>query len=145
MIRPLLVSILFAALTIAIASPVEAGTIDADFATYLADLPDGAFASAIVYLKDQPDIRALDDALRTQGAPMAVRHERVLTTLREARESQPALQLPREQADRGAVELHLVLDHEIRRLRDHAEIDDRPRDDVVHEANFAPDRQRRSD
>ncbi len=69
-----------------------AGEIEPNFAAYLETLSDNDFASAIIYLKDRPNIRAMDNALRVEKATMAVRHERVITALRQAAErSQPAL------------------------------------------------------
>jgi subtilisin family serine protease len=69
-----------------------AGEIESNFAGYLETLSDDDFASAIVYLRDRPDIRALDAALHAEKAPMRVRHETVMTALREAAQrSQPAV------------------------------------------------------
>jgi len=69
-----------------------AGEIEPNFAAYLENLSEGDFASAIIYLQDRPNIRALDQTLRVEKATMAVRHERVLTALKEASQrSQPAL------------------------------------------------------
>lgn len=72
--------------------PAFAGEIEPNFAAYLETLGDNDFASAIIYLKDRPNIKAMDNALRQEKATMAVRHERVITALRQAAErSQPAL------------------------------------------------------
>ncbi|UCB53353.1 MAG: S8 family serine peptidase, partial [Candidatus Zixiibacteriota bacterium] len=69
-----------------------AGEIEPNFAAYLQTLSDNDFASAIVYLRDRPDVKSLDEALHVEQATMAVRHERVLTALKEAAQrSQPAL------------------------------------------------------
>jgi subtilisin family serine protease len=69
-----------------------AGEIEPNFAAYLQTLSDNDFASAIVYLQDRPDIKSLDQALYVEQVTMAVRHEKVLTTLKEAAgRSQPAL------------------------------------------------------
>lgn len=69
-----------------------AGEIEPNFEAYLQTLSDNDFASAIVYLRDRPDIEALDKALHAEKAAMAVRHERVLTALKQAAErSQPSL------------------------------------------------------
>jgi len=69
-----------------------AGEIEPNFEAYLGTLGAGDFASAIIYLQDRPDIRAMDNALRAEKAPMTVRHERVINALREAAQrSQPAL------------------------------------------------------
>jgi hypothetical protein len=69
-----------------------AGEIEPNFSAYLETLSDDDFASAIIYLRDRPDIKALDRTLRAERATMKVRHERVLTALKQAAErSQPAL------------------------------------------------------
>jgi subtilisin family serine protease len=69
-----------------------AGEIEPNFEVYLGTLSDGDFASAIVYLKDRPNLRALDQALRAERAPLSVRHERVLNALQQATDrSQPTL------------------------------------------------------
>ena len=69
-----------------------AGEIEPNFEAYLGTLSDDDFASAIVYLKDRPNIRALDYTLRAEKATMNVRHERVLNALQQAVDrSQPVL------------------------------------------------------
>jgi bacillopeptidase F len=79
-------------LAVAFAVPASAGQIEERFAAYLETIGDDDFASAIVYLWDRPNIRALDDALHADEAPMSVRHGQVLAALRQAAErSQPAL------------------------------------------------------
>ena len=88
----ILASIVLFALAIAFGLSAFAGEIEPNFAAYLETLSDDDFASAIVYLKDRPDIKALDQALHTERASMAVRHETVLTALKQAAErSQPTL------------------------------------------------------
>ncbi|NIO27853.1 MAG: S8 family serine peptidase [Candidatus Latescibacteria bacterium] len=79
------------ALIISFGLSAFAGEIETNFAAYLETLGDNDFASAIIYLQDRPDIRALDNVLRAEKATMAVRHERVLAALKEAADrSQPA-------------------------------------------------------
>jgi subtilisin family serine protease len=69
-----------------------AGEIEPNFEGYLQNLSDNDFASAIVYLRDRPDLKSLDNALHAEMATMAVRHERVITALKQAAErSQPSL------------------------------------------------------
>lgn len=90
--RLLPVLILPAILAAALPPPAGAGIIDPAFQAYLNGVPDQDHVSAIVYLSDQADIRALDNALRNEKATMDVRHERVLAALQQAAErSQPAL------------------------------------------------------
>ena len=82
--------ILFSVLLLAFGLSAFAGEIEPNFAAYLGTISDNDFASAIVYLNDRPNIRALDNALRTEGATMNVRHERVLNALQQAADrSQP--------------------------------------------------------
>jgi subtilisin family serine protease len=90
--KSLLALIAVFALAIAFGLSASAGEIEPNFAAYLETLSDADFASAIVYLQDRPNIEALDQALRAEGASMAVRHERVLTALKQAVErSQPTV------------------------------------------------------
>lgn len=87
-----LFSVVVITLTLVLGGSALAGEIESSFARQLETLGDGDFASAIVYLLDRPDIRALDSELRAQGAPMSFRHERVMTELQQAAErSQPDL------------------------------------------------------
>jgi subtilisin family serine protease len=80
------------ALAFAMALPVFAEKISPKYAAYLETLGENDYASAFIFLVDRPDIGALDRELHAQGAPMSVRHERVITALQEAAErSQPAL------------------------------------------------------
>ncbi|KPJ66821.1 hypothetical protein AMJ44_07805, partial [candidate division WOR-1 bacterium DG_54_3] len=80
------------ALAIVFGLSAFAGEIEPNFAAYLETLSDDDFASAIVYLQDHPNIKVLDQALHTERASMAVRHETVLTALKQAAErSQPTL------------------------------------------------------
>jgi len=89
---PLLVSLAVFALTLYAALPAPAAEIEQNFASHLETIGDDDFASAIVYLADRPNVRALDSELRAERAPMRVRHDRVLTALRQAAErSQPAV------------------------------------------------------
>ncbi|MGB2697593.1 MAG: S8 family serine peptidase [Candidatus Zixiibacteriota bacterium] len=90
--RLILTSIAILTLGIALNLSAFAGEIEPNFAAYLETLGDNDFASAIVYLRDRPNIKAMDNALRAEKATMAVRHERVITALRQAAQrSQPAL------------------------------------------------------
>ncbi len=90
--RSVLGSIALLTLTAIVATPTQAGEIEQSFAEYLNTLTETDFASAIIYLADRPNIRALDRELHVERTPLAVRHERVVTTLRAAAErSQPAL------------------------------------------------------
>jgi subtilisin family serine protease len=80
------------ALAVSLCGSAFGGEVAPGFSAYLAELGNDDFASAIVYLNDRPNIRALDAELRVAASPMSVRHERVLTTLHEAAaRSQPAL------------------------------------------------------
>jgi subtilisin family serine protease len=84
--------VMLSILAVAFAVPASAGQIEERFAAYLETIGDDDFASAIVYLWDRPNIRALDDALHAEKAPMSVRHGQVLAALRQAAErSQPAV------------------------------------------------------
>jgi subtilisin family serine protease len=79
-------------LAIFVALPVFCGEIAPKYAAYLETLGENDYASAIVYLRDRLDTRALDAALRAERAPMSVRHERVITALQGVAErTQPAL------------------------------------------------------
>jgi subtilisin family serine protease len=90
--RLILMSIAILTLGIALNLSAFAGEIEPNFAAYLETLSDNDFASAIVYLRDRPNIKAMDNALRAEKVTMAVRHERVITALRQAAQrSQPAL------------------------------------------------------
>ncbi len=90
--KSVLISIGLLALALSITSPSFAGVIDPKFSSYLQTLPEDELVSAIVYLQDRPDIRALDQTLHLQNATMKIRHERVLNALKQAAErSQPAL------------------------------------------------------
>jgi subtilisin family serine protease len=89
--REFIASIVLAVLAISFALSAFAGEIEPNFATYLETISDDDFTSAIVYLRDRPDLKALDNALHTEIATMAVRHERVIGTLKQAAErSQPS-------------------------------------------------------
>jgi len=88
----ILTSIAFLALALAFDLSAFAGEIEPNFAAYLKTLSDDDFASAIIYLQDRPNIKALDQSLHAERASMAVRHETVLTALKQSAErSQPAL------------------------------------------------------
>ena len=90
--RLILTSIAILTLGIALNLSAFAGEIEPNFAAYLETLADNDFASAIIYLYDRPNLKAMDNALRAEKATMAVRHERVITALRgAAARSQPAL------------------------------------------------------
>jgi subtilisin family serine protease len=79
-------------LTVPLCLAAFAGEIESNFAAYLETIGDDDFASAIIFLQDRPDIRALDVSLHAEKAPMAVRHEQVFDALTQAAErSQPAL------------------------------------------------------
>ena len=73
----------FALLTLmtVVATRTPAGEIEPGFAAYLENLQDTEFASAIIYLSDRPNIRALDQELHSMRAPLAVRHATVLAAL----------------------------------------------------------------
>ena len=76
----------------ALSLSASAGEIEHNFAAYLQNLSDADFASAIVYLNDHPNIRALEDGLRASKAASSVRHEKIINALTEAAgRSQPAL------------------------------------------------------
>ncbi len=90
--RLLFVSITLSAMATAFGVPAYAGEIEPHFAAYIQTIGNDDFASAIVYLNDRPDIKALEDGLQAAKAPMKVRHEKVLTALKDAAgRSQPAL------------------------------------------------------
>jgi len=85
-------SIVLFVLALGLSLSTLAGEIEPKFAAYLETLSDDDFASAIVYLSDRPDIKALDQSLHAERATMQVRHEKVLNVLKQAAErSQPAL------------------------------------------------------
>ncbi|UCE17674.1 MAG: S8 family serine peptidase [Gemmatimonadota bacterium] len=85
-------SVVLWAAAVVLSLPVFAGEIEPNFAAYLGTISDDDFASAIVYLTDRPNIRALDNALRAERAPLGVRHERVIHALQQAADrSQPTL------------------------------------------------------
>lgn len=87
-----LATALWVTMASALSASSHAGEIEANFATYLRSLGETDLASAIVYLQDQPDVRALDGALRVEKAPLSVRHQRVIEELRSAAaRSQPDL------------------------------------------------------
>ena len=86
------ISIVLSLMIFAIGMTAQGGEIEPKFAAYLETLGDDEFASAIVYMQDRPDIRALDNELRLYKATMKVRHERIISTLKEATQrSQPSL------------------------------------------------------
>ncbi|MFQ6031911.1 MAG: S8 family serine peptidase [Candidatus Zixiibacteriota bacterium] len=88
----ILASIALFTLALAFGLSAFAGEIEPNFAAYLEGLSDDDFASAIIYLQDRPNIKAMDQSLRAERATMAVRHQRVLAALKQAAErSQPAL------------------------------------------------------
>jgi subtilisin family serine protease len=90
--RSALTAVAAISLAIFVALPVFCGEIAPKYAAYLETLGENDYASAIVYLRDRLDTRALDAALRAERAPMSVRHERVITALKEVAEAtQPAL------------------------------------------------------
>jgi subtilisin family serine protease len=85
-------SIAFSLLALIAGAPAHSGEIEPNFAAYLETLEDDDFVSAIVYLLDRPDIRALDHTLRVEKATMSVRHASVINALKEAAQrSQPPL------------------------------------------------------
>jgi subtilisin family serine protease len=88
--RECIASVVLAVLVISFALSAFAGEIEPNFAAYLETLSDDDFASAIVYLQDRPDIKALDNTLHVEMATMEERHQRVITALKQAAErSQP--------------------------------------------------------
>ena len=79
-------------LTVPLCLAAFAGEIESNFAAYLETVGDDDFASAIIFLQDRPDIKALDATLHNDKAPMRVRHETVLGALTQAAgRSQPTL------------------------------------------------------
>ena len=72
--KSVLTSVALFVLAIALNLSAFAGEIEPNFAAYLETLSDNDFASAIIYLKDRPNIGAMDNALRAEKATMAVRH-----------------------------------------------------------------------
>jgi subtilisin family serine protease len=90
--RSSVISILLIALLTSFGQIANAGEMEQHFEAYLGTLSDQDFASAIVYLKDRPDIRAMDQTLHESRAPLAVRHKTVIRALKEAAgRSQPSL------------------------------------------------------
>ena len=90
--RIVLASVVLFALAVALGATAFAGEIEPHFATYLQTLGENDFASAIVYLKDHPNVEALDDGLKAEKASLRVRHEKVVTALKDAAgRSQPAI------------------------------------------------------
>ncbi len=90
--KSLLTVSVFLALVLAFGLCSFAAEIEPNFEAYVQTLSDNDFASAIVYLRDRPDIKALDQVLHAERATMAVRHERVITALKQAADrSQPSL------------------------------------------------------
>lgn len=90
--KSLLISILLFALMAAFGLSAYAGEMEKNFGAYLNTLSDQDFASAIIYLKDRPNISSLDQTLHANRTPLAVRHETVINALKEAAErSQPSL------------------------------------------------------
>jgi subtilisin family serine protease len=83
---------LFVVLVMVLCMPLFAGEIEPNFGAYLKTLSDEDFTSAIVYLKDRPNIRAMDQAFHVERTPLPVRHEKILNALKRAADrSQPAL------------------------------------------------------
>ena len=90
--RILVASLALLALAAVFSPSIRAGEIEHNFSAYLETISDTDFASAIVYLDDHPNVRALEDRLRAEKTPGNVRHERILNALTEAAgRSQPAL------------------------------------------------------
>lgn len=86
------IKILLLAAVITFSVSAFAGEIESKFSEYLETLKEDDFVSAIIYLEDRPDIKAMDDDLRAEKATRRVRHQRVVNSLREAAQrSQPAL------------------------------------------------------
>jgi bacillopeptidase F len=65
-------------------STLTAGEIEKNFGEYLKTLPPDEFASAIVIMADQADIKTLNASLKEERATMKVRHQRVLSALKAA-------------------------------------------------------------
>ncbi len=85
-------AVLIAVVILVLGQILMAGQIEPKFASYLSRLDDDDFVSAIVYLRDRPNIRELDRQLHSECASLAVRHARVIEVLRRAAErSQPDL------------------------------------------------------
>ncbi|MFZ1946080.1 MAG: S8 family serine peptidase [bacterium] len=90
--RSLLASLVLLALAVAFSPVVLAGEIESNFAAYLQTIGEGDFASAIVYLNDHPNIKAVEDGLRAAKASRQIKHQQVLTALKSAADrSQPAV------------------------------------------------------
>lgn len=90
--RLLLTSLVLVALAAAFSPAVPAGEIESHFAAYLETIGNDDFASAIVYLNDHPNIKAIEDGLRAEKAPGRIRHQKIITALKDAADrSQPAL------------------------------------------------------
>ena len=91
--RRLLVTLVaLLALAVALGASAFAGEIEPHFASYLQTIGNGDFASAIIYLRDRPNAAEIDDGLRAAKASRHVRHEMVLTALKDAAgRSQPAV------------------------------------------------------
>ena len=82
--KALLFLIALSLLALIASFPVNAGEIEPNFKAYLETLGEDEYASAIVYLIDRPDIRALDNQLRAEKAAMAERHSQVIDALKQA-------------------------------------------------------------
>jgi subtilisin family serine protease len=75
---------LLTALTLLVAtSPAGAGVIDPAYERYLDKLSEDQQVSVIIYLSEQVPLASLDAELKTGNATRALRHERVITSLRE--------------------------------------------------------------
>ena len=75
---------LFCALFFIMISTAAAGEIEENFRAYLETQSPDEFASAIVFMADQADIKTLDLNLKAQGATRQLRHETVVTALQAA-------------------------------------------------------------
>jgi subtilisin family serine protease len=92
MMRTVRMLLAAAALTFVFGTSAVAGIIEPNFANYLETLGDNDFASAIVYLQDRPDIKAIDEELHAAQAPLEVRYATVVGELKAAAQrSQPSL------------------------------------------------------
>ena len=63
--KPMLYSVAALFLMFSFSFSAFAGEIEPNFAAYLQTLSDNDFASAIVYLQDRPDVKALDQVLHS--------------------------------------------------------------------------------
>jgi bacillopeptidase F len=79
------VSIFFLSLLFLFAvNDLSAGQIEPNFAEYLKTLSPDEFVSALLIMEDQADIEAINAALKAEKASRKVRHQRVISALKES-------------------------------------------------------------